>query len=81
MNANQVLKHFTTKYTTAIPADTPRPVIVNTEDGVRIDTPDWWVHLRTSNTEPIIRVIGEARTAKEAERVCGAFVAEMKSLA
>lgn len=38
-------------------------------DGVKIDSPDKWVHLRKSNTEPIIRVYSEARTALEAEEI------------
>jgi phosphomannomutase len=40
---------------------------INTEDGLRIDAPDYWIHLRKSNTEPIIRVIAEAATREEAE--------------
>ncbi|MDE5644011.1 MAG: phosphoglucosamine mutase [Muribaculaceae bacterium] len=36
-------------------------------DGVKIDFPDSWVHLRKSNTEPIIRVYAEAHTEAEAE--------------
>lgn len=39
---------------------------INTEDGLRVDTPDYWVHLRKSNTEPIMRVIAEAKTKEEA---------------
>ena len=35
---------------------------INTEDGLRIDFSDYWVHLRKSNTEPIIRIITEAKT-------------------
>lgn len=38
-------------------------------DGVKIDFPDKWVHLRKSNTEPIIRVYSEARTEQEAEEI------------
>lgn len=36
-------------------------------DGVKIDFPDKWVHLRKSNTEPIIRVYSEAATMEEAD--------------
>ncbi len=36
-------------------------------DGVKIDFPESWVHLRKSNTEPIIRIYSEAHTAREAE--------------
>ena len=38
-------------------------------DGVKIDFPDKWVHLRKSNTEPIIRVYAEAHTMQEAEEI------------
>lgn len=38
-------------------------------DGVKIDFPDKWVHLRKSNTEPIIRIYSEAHTLKEAEKI------------
>lgn len=38
-------------------------------DGVKIDFPDCWVHLRKSNTEPIIRIYSEAATMEEAERL------------
>ena len=42
---------------------------VNDIDGVKIDFPDSWVHLRKSNTEPIIRVYSEAQTIDEADRL------------
>lgn len=44
-------------------------------DGVKIDFKDGWVHLRKSNTEPIIRIYSEASTPEEAE----AFAGEVKS--
>lgn len=47
-------------------ADGVKPV-VNDIDGVKIDFPDKWVHLRASNTEPIIRVYSEAATMEEAD--------------
>lgn len=40
---------------------------INDIDGLKIDFPDKWVHLRKSNTEPIIRVYSEASTMEEAE--------------
>jgi len=40
----------------------------NDEDGLRIDFPDHWVHFRKSNTEPIIRVICEAKSADTASK-------------
>ena len=44
-------------------------VKVNDIDGVKLDFPDKWVHLRKSNTEPIIRVYSEAHTMEEAEKL------------
>ena len=40
---------------------------VNDIDGVKIDFPDSWIHLRKSNTEPIIRVYSEAATIEQAD--------------
>ena len=42
---------------------------INDIDGVKIDFPDKWVHLRKSNTEPIIRVYSEASSMKEADEL------------
>jgi phosphomannomutase len=42
----------------------------NRLDGLRLDWPDRWIHVRTSNTEPIVRVIAEAPRADEATRLC-----------
>jgi phosphomannomutase len=42
---------------------------INTEDGLRVDFEDHWVHFRKSNTEPIIRIIVEAKTEAEAEKL------------
>ena len=42
---------------------------VNDIDGVKIDFPTMWVHLRKSNTEPIIRVYSEAQTMEEADAI------------
>ena len=43
-------------------------------DGVKIDFPDKWVHLRKSNTEPIIRIYSEAHTMEEAEELGGQLI-------
>jgi phosphomannomutase len=45
---------------------------VNTDDGLRLDGADWWLHVRGSNTEPVVRVIAEARTAEHAQQLCEA---------
>jgi phosphomannomutase len=42
----------------------------NTLDGLRLDGPDWWLHVRPSNTEPVVRVIAEAPTAERAQSLC-----------
>jgi phosphomannomutase len=42
---------------------------VDTQDGLRLTWPDRWVHVRPSGTEPIVRVIAEAPTVKEAEEL------------
>jgi phosphomannomutase len=42
---------------------------INDIDGVKIDFADSWVHLRSSNTEPIIRVYSEASSPEEAEAI------------
>jgi phosphomannomutase len=42
---------------------------INSTDGIRIDMDEGWIHLRMSNTEPVIRVIAEARSEKEAEDI------------
>jgi phosphomannomutase len=42
---------------------------IDTQDGIRIDTPGGWIHVRASNTEPIMRVIAEARDGAAAERL------------
>jgi phosphomannomutase len=47
-------------------------VIVNKEDGLRLDGPDWWLHVRPSNTEPVVRVIAEAPTRARADDLCRA---------
>ena len=44
-------------------------VAVNDIDGVKLDFPDKWVHLRKSNTEPIIRVYSEAHSMAEADEL------------
>jgi len=44
---------------------------INTVDGVKVDMPEGWVHLRKSNTEPIIRLYAEAGSSEEAERIAG----------
>ncbi len=53
---------------------------INTDDGLRIDFEDYWVHLRKSNTEPIIRILAEAKTKDMAEKISEDFYQEIKNL-
>ena len=39
-------------------------------DGFRLDWDDRWLHVRPSNTEPVVRVIAEAPRRQDAERLC-----------
>jgi phosphomannomutase len=48
---------------------------INRLDGLRLDWPDRWLHVRPSNTEPIIRVIAEAPKEDEATELCRAVAA------
>ncbi len=54
---------------------------VNTVDGVKIDFKNSWVHLRKSNTEPIIRIYTEASSQQNADDLALRFVNELKQLA
>ena len=57
INSDDVLKYFKQKYTNEK---------INVDDGLRIDFNDHWLHIRESNTEPIIRLIVEAKTSADA---------------
>jgi phosphomannomutase len=50
---------------------------MNTDDGLKIDFPASWVHLRKSNTEPIIRIIAAAHTKAEADELVKKFTGEI----
>ena len=71
INPDQILKAMEQKYaheqTTTI-------------DGLKIDFADSWVHLRKSNTEPIIRIYTEAKSQKEAYALAHRFIEEMQAL-
>lgn len=49
-------------------------------DGVKIDFPEKWVHLRKSNTEPIIRIYAEAKSQDAADELAGKIIAEIKDI-
>ena len=53
---------------------------LTTVDGVKIDFVNSWVHLRKSNTEPIIRIYTEAPTQQQADALAERFISELKAL-
>lgn len=53
---------------------------ITTIDGLKIDFPFSWVHLRKSNTEPIIRIYTEAKTQTEADTLATRFMEEMAAI-
>ncbi len=53
---------------------------INLLDGLKIDAADHWVHLRKSNTEPIIRIIAEAKTKEKANQVVQDYTKIIKDL-
>ena len=71
MNVDSLLKQIQDRYTTER---------ISTVDGVKIDFEASWVHLRKSNTEPIIRIYTEAKSELKAEALANRFVTEIKSL-
>jgi len=54
---------------------------VNTEDGVKISFDEGWVHLRKSNTEPIIRIYSESKTKEKAGSLAEKVISEIKEVA
>ena len=53
---------------------------INLIDGIKIDFIDSWVHLRKSNTEPIIRIYSEAKSQLEADKLAEEFIEKIKSI-
>jgi len=53
---------------------------VNTEDGLKIEFNDNWVHLRKSNTEPIIRIYAESKSEQDADQLAKKVMSEIAAL-
>lgn len=53
---------------------------ISTLDGLKISWPDSWVHIRPSNTEPIIRLLAEARSPARSRRLIEKFRKEIKDI-
>jgi len=71
VNPDEVVKKLSEKYSDQN---------INTDDGLRIDFEDHWVHFRKSNTEPIIRCIAEASTEELANKYIDKYFAEVENL-
>ncbi len=72
LEVDTILKAMESKYSKQQP---------NTIDGVKIDFETSWVHLRKSNTEPIIRIYTEARSQQEADDLANTIISEIKTVA
>lgn len=72
MDVDSILKKVETLYPTAE---------VNTIDGVKLDFTDGWVHLRKSNTEPIVRIIAEHVSKEEATALAESVIKTVKEVA
>ena len=51
---------------------------VNTEDGLKIEFEEGWVHLRPSNTEPIIRIYAESSSARQSDLLAGQLMQDLR---
>lgn len=71
IDVDKVLREIKTRYTGEK---------VNDIDGVKIDFAESWVHLRKSNTEPIIRIYTEAKSMDEADALAQRFIAEIEAI-
>ena len=71
INPEEILKKMERKYMNEQ---------ISTIDGLKIDFADCWVHLRKSNTEPIIRIYTEAKSQNEADNLALRFINEIKEL-
>lgn len=74
-NARSALNRLAEKY-----VDNP-DIRISTVDGVKIDLEEGWAHLRTSNTEPILRIYAEAKSEEAANKLAERFKAELLELA
>ena len=53
---------------------------INIEDGLKIEFDKDWVHLRTSNTEPIIRIYAESNFATTADNIASRLMKDISEL-
>jgi phosphomannomutase len=62
-------------------AETYKGEELNTIDGVKIDFANEWVHLRKSNTEPIIRIYTESTSQQKADELAQRMIKELAHIA
>jgi phosphomannomutase len=72
LNIDNLLKEVQEKY---------KNQPISTIDGVKIEFDKQWVHLRKSNTEPIIRIYSESSTAAEADALAQGIISDIKTIA
>ena len=72
LNVDAVLEHLKAAYSSEK---------ITTTDGLRIDFTKSWVHLRKSNTEPIVRIYTEAPSQDEADALADKFMSEIREIA
>ncbi|MFA7445363.1 MAG: phosphoglucosamine mutase [Flavobacteriaceae bacterium] len=77
IDVDAILTAMTEKYKTDSHSES---VELSTIDGVKIDFPENWVHLRKSNTEPIIRIYTEAKSQQQADDLAQRIIEEIKEL-
>lgn len=53
---------------------------INTLDGIKVDFADYWIHLRRSNTEPIIRIYSEAKSAETARNLAATTIDQIENI-
>src|SRR6185503_9225033 len=71
VDVNEVFKKIKDKY---------KSHPINTEDGLKIEFDKDWVHLRTSNTEPIIRIYSESSTETMANNIAKRIMEDIKEM-
>lgn len=71
VNVKQIFEEIKKKY---------KKQPINTEDGLRIDFDNDWVHLRTSNTEPIIRIYSESVSETTANNIAKRIMADIREM-
>ena len=77
IDVDLLLEKMQNEYNTSI---SPSVEEISTIDGVKIDFEKNWVHLRKSNTEPIIRIYTEAFSQEEADDLADKMIEKIKSL-